>query len=217
MARMAWLWVGGLLALGLAVRAGDGGVGVFEAQKDVGEVQPAGTAVFDEGKKEYRVTSAGQNIWAKHDDFHFVYKAASGDVTLTAEIGLAGEGKNAHRKGGLMIRQGLEPDDAYADVMVHGDGHIGLQYRAVKGDVTKDVKTAVKAPAVVRIERKGDVFTGYVAAKEGEGAGKFEVIGNVTIGLKDPVYVGLAVTSHDAKESETGVFSKVEVKAAEGK
>src|SRR3954462_12884572 len=145
--RRCW-WLGlALVACGLTIGAGEGGVGAFDAHKDVGEVQPAGKTAFDEAAKAYRVTSAGQNIWAKHDDFHFVYKMVSGDVTLTAEIAMTGEGKNAHRKGGLMIRQGLEPDDAYADVMVHGDGHIGLHYRATKGDVTKDIKTEVKAPA----------------------------------------------------------------------
>lgn len=191
-------------------------LGLFDAQADVGTVSPAGTARFDKASGQYRVTSGGQNVWGTHDDFHFVYRKASGDMTLTADVTLAGESHGPHRKGGLMIRQGLEPDAAYVDVMVHGDGLIGLQYRTEKGGQTADTKATVKAPATVRLERKGDTFTLYVAPI-GQSADKpqaFERVGAVKAELKDPVYVGLAVCSHDAKASETAVFSGVTVKAA---
>lgn len=189
-------------------------LGLFDAQADVGTVSPAGAARFDKSSGQYRVTSSGQNVWGTHDDFHFVYRKASGDMTLTADITLAGESKGPHRKGGLMIRQGLEPDAAYVDVMVHGDGLTGLQYRTEKGGPTADTKATVQSPATVRLERKGDTFTLYVAPK-GDSAEKpqaFERVGSVKAELKDPVYVGLAVCSHDAKASETAVFSGVSVK-----
>jgi TolB protein len=106
------------------------------------------------------------------------------------------------------------------DVMLHGDGLIALQYRAARGGVTKDVKSDVKAPARLRIERRGEEFVVSVAPKpkEGERADKpesFQPGGTIKVSLKDPVYAGLAVCSHDAKESETAVFLGVEVK--EGK
>ena len=44
--------------------------------------------------------------------------------------------------------------------------------------------------------------------------GKPEVsVGPVSVALKGPVYVGLAVCSHDASVSETAVFSAVAVKS----
>jgi hypothetical protein len=195
-------------------------LGVFEGRSDVGKVDPPGSGTFDKATGQYRITSAGQNIWDVRDDFHFIYRKTSGDVALSADVSLAGQGKNPHRKAGLMLRQSLDPDAAYVDVMLHGDGLIALQYRAARGGMTKDIKADVKAPARLRIERRGDEFIVSVAAKPTAGgkadkAESFQPVGSIKVPLKDPVYAGLAVCSHDAKESESAVFSGVVVK--EGK
>jgi TolB protein len=184
-------------------------LGDFEAQTDVGKVEPAGAAEYDKSKNQYTLKSSGENIWAKHDDFHFVYRKISGDCSLTADISLVGQGKNAHRKAGLMIRQSLDPDAPYVDVVVHGDGMIALQYRAAKGEITKDIKSKVKSPAIVKIERHGDIFTVAVAPK----ADKldFQPTGEIKVELKDPVYAGLAVSAHDATTTETATFGSVSI------
>jgi hypothetical protein len=202
----------------LPVRAAEAELGDFEAQADVGTVEPAGSAEFDKTARQYRIKSSGENIWNKHDDFHFVYRKAPADLTLTADVELVGEGKNAHRKAGLMIRQGLGPDVAYVDVMVHGDGLIALQYRTGQGELTLDIKSTAKAPATIRLERHGETFTAYAAPATAKGdkprdAEAFQLIGSVKVAMKDPAYVGLAVTAHDAKATETAVFSHVDMKA----
>ena len=77
----------------------------------------------------------------------------------------------AHRKAALMVRQSLDPDSAYADVAVHGDGLTSLQYRATAAAITQEVPQAAKwdlnAPVRIRIERRGDRFT-MLAGKPGE-------------------------------------------------
>lgn len=199
-----------------AIRAAEAELGEFEAQADVGTVEPAGWAEFDKAAKQYRIKSSGENIWAKHDDFHFVYRKASSDMSITSDVELIGQGKNAHRKAGLMIREGLDADAAYVDVMVHGDGLVALQYRSAKGEATLDVKSSVKAPATVRLERHGEMFSAYAAPAAAKGAAegdKFVLIGSIKVAMKDPVYAGLAVTAHDAKVTEQAVFSNVAVKA----
>ncbi len=50
-----------------------------------------------------------------------------------------------HRKAALMIRQSLEPDAAYADVALHGDGLTSLQFRPTAGAATSAL--ASKRPA----------------------------------------------------------------------
>jgi TolB protein len=217
----ASIFLASLAMLGVCeiVRAADAELGEFEAQADVGTVEPAGSAAFDKSGKQYRIQSSGENIWNKHDDFHFVYRKAPADITITADVELIGEGKNAHRKAGLMIRQGLEPDAAYVDVMVHGDGLIALQYRTARGELTLDIKSTIKAPATVRLERRGETFTAYAApatpkAEKPREGDRFQLIGSVKVAMKDPAYVGLAVTAHDAKVTETAVFSHVDMKAS---
>lgn len=183
-------------------------IGEFEASADVGKVEQAGSAQFDKAAGQYTVKGSGENLWKMVDAFHFLYRKASGDLTLSADIAFVGEGKNTHRKAGWMIRQSLDADAPYVDVMVHGDGLIALQYRSEKGGVTKGIDAKIKAPATVRLERRGDLYRVAVAAK-GEA---FQSVGEIKVALPDPIYVGLAVCSHDVKTIETAVFSGVQMK-----
>lgn len=194
-----------LIAASLSLTAQNTGPGIFEGHGDVGVTPRAGSVEFDATKGEYRITGGGANIWGTADAFHYVWKRLSGDVTFTADVKLVGAGIVAHRKAALMIRQGLEPDAPYADVAVHGDGLTSLQYRTEAGGETREIQSAVKAPVRIRIERRGNRFTMY-AGNPGE---RLQSSGPVTVTLKDPVYVGLAVCSHDADVLETAVFSNV--------
>ncbi len=189
----------------LPLTAQNTGHGIFEGHGDAGVTPRAGSVEFDATKGEYRITGGGANIWGTADAFHYGWKRLSGDVTLTADVRFIGAGVVSHRKAALMIRQGLEPDAPYADVAVHGDGLTSLQYRAEAGGDTREVQSAVKAPVRIRIERRGDRFTMY-AGNPGE---RLQPSGPVAVTLKDPVYVGLAVCSHDANVLETAVFSNV--------
>lgn len=180
-------------------------LGGFENQSDVGDVKRPGSAEHDAAERRYRITASGANIWGKQDAFHFVWRKLHGDVTMTADIQFVGQGKNAHRKACLMVRQDLDADSAYADVAVHGDGLICLQYRPAKGEATREVQATVKNPATVRLERRGDRFTLSLARP----GGTFVAAGSVTLPLRDPVYVGLAVCSHEPDLSETAIFSRV--------
>ena len=143
-------------------------VGDFAGQADVGITPKAGSASFDELRREYSVTGGGENMWDTQDAFHFVWRRVSGDVTLTAEVKLQGAGGNPHRKAGLMVRQGLGPSDPYADVMVHGDGLTSLQYRKKAGATTLEVRSPLPSPQAVRLERRGNTFTLFVAGTDHE-------------------------------------------------
>src|SRR5579863_3908434 len=79
-------------------------IGAFEDHSDVGVTPQPGSAAYDSKSREYRVTGGGANMWATEDAFHFVWKRVSGDVTITARVGLQGTEGNEHRKAGLMIR-----------------------------------------------------------------------------------------------------------------
>jgi TolB protein len=162
---------------------------------------------YDAGTGEYRVTGGGANIWATVDAFHFAWKRISGDVTVTADVKFIGTGAVDHRKAVLMIRQSLNPDAAYADVSLHGDGLTSLQFRTEAGAETAEQRSTLSMPARIRIERRGNRFTMY-AAKQGE---ELTATGPATVVLQDPVYVGIGVCSHDANVLETAVFSNVRI------
>src|SRR5262249_13660525 len=100
---------------------------------------------------------------------------------------------------------GLEPDAPYADAVVHADGLISLQYRPTKGGATQEIQAPLKAPAALRLERTGDLFTLFVAAE----GGAYQAVGSGALALPDPVDVGLGACSHDARFSTRIVFSNV--------
>ena len=134
-----------------------GALGIFENHGDVGTVLHAGSAAYDMSSQSYTVAGSGQNMWFAEDDFQFVWKKAAGDLTLTADIAFIGAGKEAHRKACLMIRQSLEPDSAYVDAALHGDGLTSLQFREAKGAATHEVQANVSAPKRLRIEKRGNM------------------------------------------------------------
>ncbi|HWB99667.1 MAG TPA: hypothetical protein VG672_23330 [Bryobacteraceae bacterium] len=184
------------------------GLGPFESGTDVG-ITPLHGKVETGADGEFRVTGGGANIWAAADAFHYVWKKVSGDVALTADVRFIGAGAVAHRKAALMIRQSLEPDSAYADVALHGDGLTSLQYRPSSAvqtlEIKQEARSDLSAPVRIRIERRGQRFT-MLAGKPGE---PLTATGPATVSLTDPVYIGLAVCSHDASVLETAVFSGV--------
>lgn len=202
-----------LALIAIAMSAQTGALGIFENHGDVGETPKKGAIEYDGESGEYRVTGGGANIWATVDAFQFVWKKLSGDLTFTADVRFIGAGAVNHRKAVLMIRQGLEPDAAYADVALHGDGLTSLQYRTASGAITQEVRSEVSAPGRIRIERRGDEFTVY-AAKSGE---EWKRAGPVTVKLQDPVYAGIGVCSHDAAVLETAVFKNVRITGASTK
>ena len=193
-----------------AQMAKSGAIGDFEAQTDVGDTLP-GSAIYDATRGIYLVTGGGANMWEGTDAFHYVWLKAHGDFILTTNVQLVGEGGVEHRKAGWVIRQSLDPDSPYVSAVVHGDGLTALQFREKKGDITKQVTSPLVRPLAVRVERQGDTYT-LSAAMEGK---PFETAGSTKVELKDPVYVGLAVCSHDSQTLESAVFSSVKMEGGQ--
>lgn len=187
---------------------GEGKLGVFDGHQDVGVNPKAGSALFDAETNTYAVTGGGANVWGTTDAFQFVYTKLTGDVTFSADVKFQGKGTELHRKAALMIRQSLEPNSAYADVVVHGDGLTALQYRPGEGVETAEFRAAMRSPVHLSITRQGNEFT---ISAGGTGTGE-AMTGPVVVSMQDPVYLGLAVCSHSADVLETAVFSNVQMK-----
>jgi len=180
-------------------------IGIFEQSDDVGKISLKGSSEFLADKGQYRITGSGKNIWLAEDAFQFLSKKLSGDLVFSMDVGWDGEGKEPHRKACAMVRQTLDEDSPYVDVAVHGDGLIELQYRMTKGATTLAARTPVQAPATVKLERDGDVFT-VSASKAG---GPYQVVGAVSVAMQDPVHVGLGVGAHNSANLETALISNV--------
>ncbi|HSG33526.1 MAG TPA: hypothetical protein VLA37_03260, partial [Sphingomonadaceae bacterium] len=181
-------------------------VGIFADHGDIGAVSTPGAVELADGT--YRVSASGANIWGSEDAFHYTWTQRSGDLHIAADIAFEGEGVDPHRKAGLMIRQNLSPGSPYADVMLHGDGMVSLQYREVQDGPTRQVVSATWHPARVRLEREGNFVYFSVSREDGEleHAG-----GSFRIPFQAPYYVGLALSAHNNEVVETANFSDVSI------
>lgn len=177
-------------------------LGDFTAQSDVGEPGQPSSAVYDSATQSYQLSGAGRNVWAENDDFNFVWRKISGDFIIQTRARLTGEGAEAHRKMGLMIRSSLDTDSAMISAAVHGDGLTSLQFRRTKGLLVEEMKSAVSAADVLQLERHGKHVTMSVA-RFGE---TFTTTELEEIDLGEEVYVGLFVCAHTSKGIAQAVF-----------
>ncbi len=189
-------------------------LGIFENQTDVGSVVPPGVATYDAASGVYTVRSAGANLWANVDGFHFVWKKVSGDVSLTADLKLAdvklasaGTGASPHRKALLMFRQTLDTDAMYADAAVHGSGETALQYRRNKGDTTQDIAFNIGTPQRLRLEKRGDTITLFLSM---HGEQLHQVGASIRVHFDGEFYAGLGVCAHNKDAVEQASFAHVE-------
>lgn len=192
--------------LSVAAFAQSGNLGIFTDSGDVGRPAIKGSSDVSDG--QYRITGSGINIWAKQDQFQYVWREIAGNFTVTATMRFLGHG-NEHRKAGIMVRQSLDADATYVDVVIHGSGMPGLQWRSKQGEDTNTFDLPFDGPGTfkVKLVRTGVRIYMYIAK---EGAEPRE-IAHTEVTFRNPVLVGLVVCSHQADASDTVVFSDVSV------
>jgi TolB protein len=183
--------------------------GIFSGSSDVGKTR-AGSTVYDAAGKTYRVTGGGADMWGDADAFHFTWVRLSGDAALTADVQFAPGSHAPLEKAVLIFRQSLEPGSPYADIAIHADGHITLQYRATAGGKTADVTATERGSTRLRIERAGNKFTTSIGSADGN----MTSFSSQEIALGDPVYAGIGVCAHTAEGLTTANFSNVTIESA---
>ncbi len=183
--------------------------GLFDHSTDIGATRP-GTTLY-KPNHEYLLTGGGADMWSTSDQFRLAWRQVDGDAALDADIVFPGSVPQPLQKAVLIFRQSLAPDAPYADIAIHGDGHITLQYRAVAGGETKDTVSSFHAtpgtPARLRIERRGDQFT----VSAGPADGTQTVSAPITIPLHGTIYAGLGVCAHNADGLATADFTHVQL------
>lgn len=186
-------------------------LGPFSNSGDVGAPTRSGSTQFDAATGEFRITGSGANMWAKQDQFQFAWREITGNFTITATMRFLGQGAE-HRKAGIMLRQSLDTDATYMDVLMHGNGMPALQWRSRKGEDTNAFDLPLLEPGTYKLKlvRTGVKMHMYLA-KAGAEAVR---VANTEVAFTGPILVGLAVCSHDAKASDTVIFSDVTVESA---
>jgi hypothetical protein len=202
-------------------------IGIFQGQSDVGSAQVAGSAAYDARTKQYTIQSAGYNIWYTRDEFRFLWKKMSGDISLAADIVYPDPNGFHDHKAVLVIRQSL--DDGSPEVMValHGAGMIHLaerpetnasvsdmEYRIGSRNGANPAELATISAKRIGIEKHGDSFALFVS-QNGEPMHQFGP--PMSLHIDGPFYVGIGFCSHLPDKSETAVLSNVVLENSAGK
>ncbi len=183
--------------------------GIFEGSDDIGKVQP-GTTRYDPSNANYEVRGGGSDVWAAADAFRFTWmRSSSKDASLSANVHVDAPVTFHLSKGMLMFRQSLDPGSPYADIAIHADGHIALQYRLVQGGETKDVALPEYNAQHLTVVRHGDTFTAYAQSAAGS---RTAASRSITVPMHGEVYVGLGVCSHNTDVLQTVTFTNVVIR-----
>jgi hypothetical protein len=186
--------------------------GIFEGVSEVGGPLVPGSSTYDAATGVYRVTSSGYNIWYQRDEFRFLWKRMSGDVSLAADVKFENPEPHTDRKVVLAIRQTLEDDSKQAVVAEHGTGMVHLAERPEKGAQTQDQEYTfggtLKGVMAQRlgIEKHGDEIYLLVSI---QGEPMHRMGPPITLHLEGSFYVGIGFCPHIPDTLDTGVFSKV--------
>jgi len=173
---------------------------------------PGSVGSFVEGPvSTYTMTGSGGDIWAVNgveaDEFHFAYKMLTGAGSIVARVQSV-QNTNTWAKAGVMIRETLNPDSAHAMAVVTPAEGVAFQRRPATGDTSVgDTVTGISAPHWVKIERS---ISGLFTASHSTNGTTWQTLGTPqSIQMSANVYIGLALTSHDAALTCEAVLSNI--------
>jgi regulation of enolase protein 1 (concanavalin A-like superfamily) len=173
--------------------------------QDIGAVGAAGSATTNAGNTTYTVKGAGADIWGTADAFHYAYRTMTGDGVAVARVATV-QNTNAWTKGGVMIRETLDPGSAQALMLASYSKGLAFQRRTVAGGASVSTAGALLgAPYWVKLERIGNTFNAY-SSPDGVA---WTLVGSDVIPMGATVYVGLAVSSHTTATAAQVTFDNV--------
>jgi hypothetical protein len=177
---------------------------------------PASVGSFAEAPSgTYTMTASGADIWGTSDQFHFACKQLTGPGSIVAKVESV-QNTNAWAKAGVMIRDTLDPDSVNAMVVVTPAQGVSFERRRAVGESTvRTSKAGLAAPQWVKIERDISGNVTAFCSEDGSTWTKLGVGGEV-LTMDTPMYIGLALTAHNAEATCEAVFSNIQTTGAVG-
>jgi len=171
----------------------------------------APAAFIQTAADSFTMSASGNDIWGTADAFRFVYKSLNGNGSIVARVDSIAN-TNAWAKGGVMIRESLDPGGKHAMVVVTPGNGVQFTWRQLMNmDMTEhNTQADLEAPHWVKLTRAGNVFT---AEHSADGV-TWEPVVDAASNTRDlpmigNVYIGLALTSHNADAVTVAEFSNV--------
>ena len=195
-------------------------IGLFDGQSDIGGALVPGSASYDAVSKQYTINSAGYNIWYTRDEFRYLWKKMSGDVSLAADVSFPNADGYGDRKAVLILRQNLDDDSKEAMIGEHGTGMVHLAQRPEQGANIKDLQyrfggmlANVRAKRI-GIEKHGDSIAIFISI---QGEPMQQLGPPITLHFDGPIYAGIGFCSHLPDKPDTAVLANVVLDTSAGK
>jgi hypothetical protein len=166
---------------------------------------------FLESGDTITISAAGADIWNAADEFRYVFKRLTGDGSIVVRVDSL-TNTNVWAKGGVMIRETLDPSSRHAMVVATPGSGVAFQRRLANNDVSIGTTQAgVTAPCWLKLTRAGNLLTAQHSA---DGVTWGDVVNATnptsdTVVMGGTIYIGLALTSHAPNVACTAVFSGV--------
>lgn len=164
----------------------------------------------------YQLSGGGKDFWSSKDEGHFMGTRVVGDGEMIIKMNSV-EAIDGWTKAGIMMRTSLDADSKNAFICITPSNGVSFQYRKTTDDKTdKAQSSGLSAPQWLKLERVGDVITGYFSS---DGLNWIQVNGGnnpQTVVLGDTIWAGPAMTSHDDTQLATaeGEFFSMTFSAA---
>jgi hypothetical protein len=184
---------------------------------DIGNPALAGSVkILKDG---FDITAGGADIWGVKDEFNFVYIEMTGNFDIVTRIESL-SAPHLYTKAGIMAREDLNAGSRHIYFQVFpnnnprnkNNGGYEFQYRQQTNGEMKAIYPASAAgtpefPVAypntwVRLQRINNEFTGYYS-NDGK---NWKVFTSYMLDLPSKLFLGLAVTSHNVKESAAASF-----------
>jgi hypothetical protein len=181
---------------------------------------PASVGSFTESPAgTYTITATGWDIAGTADAFHYAYKMLNGVGSIEAKVLSVGN-TDQWAKAGVMIRESLDAGSKFAAVYITPGMGCRFQERrdtdidvVSDSSIATDEQIAITAPYWVRLER--DIAGNFTAYYSSNGTNWQAMAWNPQNILMDSnVYIGLALSAHNADATCEAQYSNVQTTGA---
>ena len=192
---------------------------LFQGQSDISAAVIPGSATFDESTKQYIINSAGYNVWYSRDEFRYLWKKMSGDISLAADV--AFPDRNGYKRPEGDLYHSPEPrrrlERGYGRRARHWNDSLGAaskprgsHYRyavPVRRLACENVSEADRHREARRFDR--DFSSAWRA-------NRCTSLAPLKLHLEGPFYAGIGFCSHLPDKSDTAVLLNVILRTRHG-
>lgn len=165
-----------------------------------------GSVCYDPTNPTFEVTSHGEDIFGRHDEFTYVYKEICGSSVIQAKV--SDLSSNAgYALAGIMMRNGNHSGDIYAALLASPEKGVFYQTRQKKNQHTLFEAHEGTAPVWIKLVRINKLISGYIS----KDAVEWELACEIDVKLDECYEIGIAVSAYDVSQGNTGTLDFVDV------